>query len=159
MTTEMPTIFQDAGLDNLTLEFVYHALLSPLWPYRFREANKAQDITLRESLGVDSLVLCKLRLKSKDCFGNTSLTTLCRVSTLSLWRNILLFCLLVRKFVCLLLRKNLIEKKKCLGLKSTFLIFPVTCILPPKDKFMVIPLRLRYSQSGGLCFLDMFLRL
>ena len=30
MTTEMPTIFQDAGLDNLTLEFVYHALLSPL---------------------------------------------------------------------------------------------------------------------------------
>ena len=123
MTTEMPTIFQDAGLDNLTLEFVYHALLSPLWPYRFREANKAQDITLRESLGVDSLVLCKLRLKSKDCFGNTSLTTLCRVSTLSLWRNILLFCLLVRKFVCLLLRKNLVEKKNALDLNKLFWYF------------------------------------
>ena len=123
MTTEMPTIFQDAGLDNLTLEFVYHALLSPLWPYRFGEANKAQDITLRESLGVDSLVLCKLRLKSKDCFGNTSLTTVCRVSTLSLWRNILLFCLLVRKFVCLLLRKNLLEKKNALDLNQRFWYF------------------------------------
>lgn len=104
----MPTIFQD----NLTLEFVYHALLSPLWPYRFGEANKAQDITLRESLGVDSLVLCELRLKSKDCFGNTSLTPLCRVPTLSPWRNILLFCLLVKQFVCLLLSKKPSWKKK-----------------------------------------------
>ena len=104
----MPTIFQD----NLTIEFVYHALLSPLWPYRFGEANKAQDITLRESLGVDSLVLCELRLKSKDCFGNTSLTPLCRVPTLSPWRNILLFCLLVKQFVCLLLSKKPSWKKK-----------------------------------------------
>ena len=29
MTTETPTIFQDAGLDNLTLEFVYHACYHP----------------------------------------------------------------------------------------------------------------------------------
>lgn len=123
MTTEILTIFQDAGLDNLTLEFVYHALLSPLWPYRFGEANKAQDITLRESLGVDSLVLCKLRLKSKDCFGNASLTTLCRVSTLSLWRNILLFCLLVRKFVCLLLSKKPSWKKIKLDFNQLFWYF------------------------------------
>lgn len=124
MTTEMPTLFQDAGLDNLTLEFVYHALLSPLWPYRFGEANKAQDITLRESLGVDSLVLCKLRLKSKDCFGNTSLTTLCRVSTLSLWRNILLFCLLACKEVCLLaFEKKPSWKKNALDLNQLFWYF------------------------------------
>lgn len=64
-------------------------------------------------------------------------------------------CVLVYSlFACFSVKTSL--KKINLGHYSKFLIFPVICILPPKDFFKVIPLRLRYSHSGGLSFLDMF---